>query len=269
MEKSKFETLDHKFHVTQHKREDAVFSIPAITLLDPKNMSLLIDTYTPMIKAVESDAAAAYFAGWFTYVAMAKQYVLSNFNQSLDLTLSNLTVQIVPNGTHFQYVFVVNEWSMIEAPSDEYERASWRQQELAAFHGQTVQPIFEAVTTIVDYPLGQLWGQLPTKFNYFMNDWKGSMTQETACKRIDEDYAGLKALEPSIFGLKKNPFDVKIRMIEDALDCTKQVRMKNVCCLYYKTEASRYCYTCPRMKEEGRVEFRTKYRAEKAATASH
>jgi ferric iron reductase protein FhuF len=257
--------LKQKFHISLHPREDAILSFPAVDLLVPGHLTTLIETYAPYIKAKNLQVAGVYTGSWLGFVAMAKQYALSVWNQSLDLSLHNLTIQLVLNGEFAGFSYVMNHYSSHEA--DE-QPMTWRQQELSQFHSGTIRPLIEALSSLVNYPVGQIWGQLPTKFNYYMDHWKAEYIDHlTITNQLQEDYQSLKEINPDLFGLKSNPFDVKIRLLEDSLDPCKQVRMKNACCLYYQTEAGRYCYTCPRMKEEERTAWRDNYRAEQAAVA--
>lgn len=256
-----FHELERTFFISRHNRDDAVFSMTAEELADPVNMKRLLDAYAPLIRALEPAAAAAYFCGWLGGPALALQYLMSAANTALDLSLANITVQLHPENRYHRFSFRINRWVEQRAPEGEAERTAWRNSSLAGFYGGTVRPLVEAASSASGTPLGLLWGQIPTRFFYFMDRMLAETDQPMIRQRWIDDYRYLcKELDAFLFGLKKNPFDVKVRMIEDLQDSGKQIPMKNACCLYYRTEGGEYCYACPRLKEEERAARRAKFR---------
>lgn len=250
-----FAQLEQNFFISIKKKENALFSIPAEKAVHTDNMKLLLETYAPLMKALEPKAAAAYFGGWISSLPLCLQYTLSTENKTIDLSLANIEIQLYcKEGENWYFSFVVNRWSEQEGPEDEAERTVWRKQVLSKFYQQTMRPLYEAAAQVCDLDAGQLWGQLPTKFNYYIEHF---MEQAKTClikERIEQDYRFMKEeMEPEVFGRKKNPFDVKLRYVPDWRDESKQLMQKNVCCRYYLTEEGQYCYTCPRLKESDRA----------------
>ncbi|MDF2715738.1 MAG: (2Fe-2S)-binding protein, partial [Paenibacillus sp.] len=143
----------------------------------------------------------------------------------------------------------------------------WLERVLTEFYEKTVRPVYETAAVIGGVDAGQMWGLLPTRFNYMTEQWLLAEESESIRAVISGDYAFLKHEMPAaVFGRNKNPLDVKIRWIEDLKDPCKQLRMKNVCCQYYRTEGGYYCYTCPRIKESEREERRIKARQPEPVT---
>lgn len=251
--------LEKDFGITLNNNSDAIFSMGLIDLLDPKNMKRLLDIYTPLLKARGNEAAAAYLVSWFSSVPLALQYSLSA-NQAVHLALDNLAVQLFPAGEYHQFSFKITQYEIQAAPIAVAERNEWRNNILEKFYADTVKPLFESLSLASDMDIGQLWGQLPTRFNYYLPVWIESTLDTELKSYLTDDYHALAhTLKPDVFGRKKNPFDVQIRLIEDIKDPSKQMKMKNVCCLYYQVGDGEYCYTCPRLKEEDRAEKRAQY----------
>jgi ferric iron reductase protein FhuF len=275
MEAIDYKKLEQKFNITLIEREQPFFSVCAEELLNPDTMNLLLHTYGPLIKANDLTAPATYFSGNLGMLALALQYSISIWNRSLDLSLSNITVQLYKDNEagYIRFAFVLHNKSEEEAPTDAVERGIWLKQVLTQFYKLSARPIIESLSRVSAFDAGQLWGQLPTRFNYNMDLFGKELdaaAQECGADaaaiaadkaRLIEDYGFLRGLEGSLFGRTKNPLDVKIRYIEDSRDPNKQVRMKNACCLYYKTGEGQYCYTCPRLKESDREQMRIKFRA--------
>ncbi|MGE5700944.1 MAG: Fe-S oxidoreductase [Clostridia bacterium] len=231
-------------------------------------MKILIDMYTPMIKASNPMAAGAYLCGWISGIALGLQYAISVCNKSVEVSIDHIEVQLYEKNNNYWFAFKVNRWHEQEAPEVEDERIVWRNQLLTDFYQHTIRPLFESIAHSSGLEVGQLWGQLPTRFYYGMAQWKATENEALINKRIDDDYGFLvNQMDWTLLGRKKSPFDVKIRMVESLLDPLQQVQIKNVCCLYYMTEGGECCYTCPRMKESDRVARRMKRRTE--AEANH
>ncbi|QGQ98847.1 (2Fe-2S)-binding protein [Paenibacillus psychroresistens] len=251
--------LETDFRITLQSNTDAIFSMALIDLLEPKNMIQLLETYTPLLKARGNEAAAAYFVSWFSSVPLALQYSISA-NKAVRLTLANLTVQIFPVGEYHQFSFKITDYETQDAPIAEAERKEWRNQILAEFYTEATKPLFERLAIESNMDIGQIWGQLPTKFNYYLANWLEELENEGLKANLANDYHALAhELKADVFGRKKNPFDVQIRWVEDIRNPGKQMRMKNACCLYYQVGTGEYCYTCPRLKEEDRAEKRAQY----------
>ncbi|REK76410.1 hypothetical protein DX130_05045 [Paenibacillus paeoniae] len=98
-----FQQLEESFYLTLHDHENTMLAIPALDLLKPGRMEELIDAYGRLIHARERSTAAAFFMSWFAGVCSAMQHMLyRDYAQLLDLSLSNLTVQLC-EGEHYPF----------------------------------------------------------------------------------------------------------------------------------------------------------------------
>ncbi|MBP1990020.1 IucA/IucC family C-terminal-domain containing protein [Paenibacillus eucommiae] len=254
--------LEKMFYIHLQEPEKAVFSMNAADMLNEDNMQSLVSYYGSHMKAIEDTAPAAYLASWFGGLALALQYTASLHNMALDFSLRNISVHIIPDDGYVRIAFQLHERIEEKAPELEADRPAWRERVFSSLYGDTLRPLFEQLSETTKLNAGQLWGQLPTKFNYYMDGFEEATSELLVKERLADDYRFLKLeLNPAVFGRSKNPFDVKIRFVEHILEPDKQVRMKNACCRYIYTEGGTYCYTCPRMKEEERAEKRESYRA--------
>ena len=257
------------YQVGLTERSDAVISVPARLLTEPSAMEAHLRQYAPLMKALELPAAAAYFCANFAFVALTLQLSISLNSTAPDLSLDNITVQLYPDNGKFAYWYKLERYSAEAAPTCEHSRSEWIKEKQIHFYRHTVRPLFEAVSAVGGLGIAHLWGLLPTKFNYHISDWIDKAKTNEQKQRIAEDYSILIRHVPAeAFGRAKNPFDVSIRWLEDLRDPAKQVRMKNVCCMYYRTEGGQYCYTCPRMDEQARAERRDQAREQQVVTVA-
>lgn len=251
--------LEQRFNVTLNNKDEAIFSMNAIDMLNLDHMDQLLLLYSPLIKAKDPAPAAAYFSKYFSAIALAFQCSLSVENQSPDFSLQNLTVQLYPKENNFAFSFKLNRWSYQDGPSNAGDRNRWLDRAYSDFYGHTVKPLFESASRSALIDMELLWGQLPTYFNRNL-DLLTNNELISYKENIYNDYDFLKyQIEPSVFGCVKNPFDTKIKMVEDLRDPNKQIRMKNACCQFYRTGNEQCCYTCPRMDEEYRAARRIEF----------
>ncbi|WP_379127077.1 (2Fe-2S)-binding protein [Paenibacillus sp. sgz500958] len=257
--------LTTKFDLHFTAPEGAVYSYVAVELLDPEHMRRFIYEYAPLIKALDDTAVGAYFAGWFTSAALALQYSLSVFDAAPDLSLNNLHIHLIPAAGYCRVAFSLQKGELNPAPNEPFKREEWLLQILTDFYKNTASPLLQCVSEASGLSLSKVWGQLPTKFNYYLELFTSGRTGDSHVKQLSDDYTALKTkLPPEAFGLSNNPFHVKIRIIEDLADPQRTTQMRNRCCLYYRTEGGSYCYTCPRLKEEERAELRKEDRGKVA-----
>ncbi|UQZ37059.1 hypothetical protein C2I18_28090 [Paenibacillus sp. PK3_47] len=266
MNESQIKEFGSKFDLHPSPPEETVHTFKMNDLTDEEGMRAFIASYRPMMKALDDKAVAAYFGGWFSSVAMALQYSVSLYSAVPEISLSNLSVHLIPSGQYCRVAFSLESWDMNEAPADPQGRMSWRNEVINRFYAETAGPLFRMMSTVSGLILGEIWGQMPTKFNYFMESLAAAADHEELLATVQEDYNYLKDEMPAeVFLLPKNPFHVKLRRIESLADSDKTVLMRNRCCMYYRTEGGSYCYTCPRIKEEERATRRTEFRKQAAA----
>lgn len=257
-----------KFNVIATDQDNVSFALPATRLTDPTVMKDLLETYAIYIKALDLHAAAAYFCSNLGSAAVGLQYAISHYDRAFVMTLDKMTVQLVPGDRKSSLFFKLNDWSEVQVPAASDARGDWMAAAMKDFYRNTVRPLIEAVSAASGMETVYLWGLLPTRFNYYTGEWmEAASADDVRRTKIASDYAVLvNGLPPDTFGLSRNPFDVKVRWLEDLNDPCKQVRMKNVCCMYYRTEGGQSCYTCPRLKEEERAERRAAARGQLLTT---
>ncbi len=241
--------------------EGTLHTFSALELTVKENMSAFIQCYGPLMKALDDKAVAAYFANWLSYVAFSLQYSVSIHQSALVINHSNLLLHLIPSDGYCRVAFSLKEWNFIQSPIDQVEREVWRKEIFTRFYRDTAEPLLSLISEISGLTIGDVWGQLPTKFNYYVEDLETKISDCNVLMRLQEDYRFLiNDLPAEVFGLSRNPFRVIVRKIEHLTDPEQTVQMRNRCCYYYSTDGGNYCYTCPRLKEEERAARRLEYR---------
>ncbi|MNN16956.1 hypothetical protein D3C81_1301180 [compost metagenome] len=174
----------------------------------------------------------------------------------LSFSPENLTIQVrVVNNYPFLF-FVVKDSQELSWP--EGEKSEWREEWLGRFYQQTIAPVFACISNITGLPLGQVWAQIPLGIEYYVKHINSILEEETHQEELMEQYHFLiRELDPSWFGLHRNPFNINWKWIDDPRREGGKVPMKPTCCLAYRTDTGHgYCYSCPKMTKEQREDKR-------------
>ncbi|WP_339314672.1 Fe-S oxidoreductase [Paenibacillus sp. FSL R10-2734] len=247
--------------------EGALYSFSTMKLTEEENLKAFVQCYGPLLKALDDKVVAAYFANWFSNVALSLQYSLSKYSSALDLSLSNLLLHLVPTERSCWITFSVEEVRFIPAPTHQREREDWCKEILTTFYRDTAAPLIRLISEVCGLAIGEVWGQMPTKFNYYFEVWEKEISDCNQLQQLREDYHYLMhGLPAEVFGLSRNPFLVTVRNVESLTDSEATIQLRNRCCLHYLTIDGDYCYRCPRIKEEERASRRLEYRKQMASS---
>lgn len=251
--------LEQRFSIRQTERSDALLTVRADAILTSEGAAAFLNEYALHLQATDVTAAAAYCCANFSWTALALHYSVGVWNVAFELPLSSILLQLYRDQGQLKCTLTLTDWIIEAGPEDVSERSSWRDRKLAHYYSETARPLIESLSAVSGLDVNQLWGQLPTRFNYQFALLEKELSQaglpdgQSAAARLLDDYRAVcNEWDGSAFGRRSNPLNVNIRYMEDYRDPEAQVRMKNVCCLYYKTGKQEYCYTCPRLKAEDR-----------------
>jgi ferric iron reductase protein FhuF len=244
--------FERKFSIISERLDDTLLTVSAEQLLQQEEMHAMLSLYQRYIRGMDIQVAAVYFIANWRAVCIALQYMISLTESTVDLRLSNLTIQLALLNDKPRIYFVLNQTE--EQPWPKVPQSEWREAVLAAFYRDTLRPIIETVATVSDLPATQLWGQFPrgiaTNVNLIINELQSSDQQD--CMRENHRFL-VEDLSAEYFGLKRSPFDTKKIMIDNPRCPGEQLSLKPTCCFAYRIESGKgYCYTCPRLSKEER-----------------
>lgn len=252
--------LEERFDIRTEDRNGVIVSIPADQLLVREHADRLLQAYAPLIRAMGVEVAATYFSGWYGSICLAMQYMVSHYDHVLDLSLANVTVQLYPSKQYYHFSFKIGEPSIKKL--DGFDREEWRNSILETLYRDNVRPLIDALARFASINAGQLWGQIVTEMYRQVDSWLVDASDNAIKQRISNDFRFLThGLDADVFGLKKNPFDVKLRSVENPFKPGCQTYIKAACCLAYRTDnpednGHEYCYTCPRLTKQEREAYK-------------
>jgi hypothetical protein len=251
-----FEFLEKEFYY--FRMSDHPNKLYSVRLSDFNNKEVIndfIDNYGEKIKALNSEVAATYFCSAYGWMLSGLQYVLSHYDTALNTSLSNIELQMYYDKEHNYYGIGFRFIDCKDAPLST-ERKQWRRDVLEKLYSTNVAPLVNLFHEATNVRLRDLYGQLSIGiYNGYDRVVEICQSVEEKAKIKDDFHFLTKELSPTIFNLKKNPFNISFSMIESPREEGVTIRMKPSCCLYYQTEgATTKCYGCPRMTNEERRE---------------
>ncbi|KAA9006593.1 hypothetical protein F4V43_06525 [Paenibacillus spiritus] len=237
----------------------SVHSVPLAALATAEGMAAFVCAYTPLMKALDPKAVGAYTASACSVAALGLQYAALFHDRMPDFSLNELELHLIPAAGYCRTAFVWSGKESTAAPEGPELRTAWLEGAYTRFYRDTLLPVIGRLSAATGLAPGELWGQLPSRFNYYADLLTGPASDPAVAARLRADYEVLKKLPGSLFGMAKNPFDVPVRLIEALDEPGKYVQMGNKCCQYFNTEGGSYCYTCPRISEKERSRRREAY----------
>lgn len=259
-----YQLLEQQLGIVTQKRTDALFTMPAVMLLDQAQLISFLEFYQEKIKGLDLQVSASYFATSWRVVCAALQYMVSVTPGKLHFSLENLTIQLVMvNGFPWVY-FVLNDKR--EQPWPVGDGSSSRRKELGRFYGEVLRPVMESISAVSGLPVNQLWGQLPLGVQFYVRSIAGHLEDESARSQLLEDCELVNQMAPEEFGLKRNPYQIKKIWLDDPYRPGEKSQMKPTCCLAYRTETGHgYCYGCPKLSKSEREAKYAEIRAQLTA----
>lgn len=246
-----FRLAEEHFHISDKGSDNPIFSVPAAELLERDTMREFLRLIKEAVRGIGFELALSDAGLSFFGLAATKQYAMSLYDRVVDLSLSNLTIQLESHGDHTHVVFKVGEWRWTDLPAAGRETAvaaEWND-----YFAGTMNPLIEAAASAVDLKPDLIWNQYGTRILYMMQFLQGLLPAGPVVRRFEADFALLRELPASTFNRRrKNPYDHTPKWIENPLNTEEKWMIRSACCMYYRKEDSRKCYTCPILKEEAR-----------------
>lgn len=251
-----FDFLEKNFYYFRlDDHPNKVYSIVLSNLNHKELFEELINVYGSHIKALNSQVVASYFCGVYGWFLAGVQYVLSYSDSTLNISLSNIELQLYYHEELKAYGICFRLLKVDEITFQKTERETRRNLFIELLYSENVAPLVNLLHTETKVRVIDLYGQLSIGLYHGYDQMLALAQTDEQKEKVQADFSFLtKELAPSIFKLNKNPLNITYRMIESPREEGTLIRMKPSCCLYYQTEGARSkCYGCPRLSDEERA----------------
>ncbi|MBW7476275.1 (2Fe-2S)-binding protein [Paenibacillus oenotherae] len=249
--------IEDQYAVVFQRPEQFKSEFSFLELTNSEVARSLLLSYAEVLKASDITPAATYFVSWLRGLSVTAQLLLSAHDSTLDWSISNWRLFVTEEDGRMGFAFHPMNASIVSAnPLNGAERDSWRNGLLEDLYSNTLRPIVDTMAQAADLNSGQLWALMASGMYYCRERLLtvyGEDSPEFA--QVEADYRfTMQEMKGTVFGRSRNPLAVKFRLVENPRCKGEMLPLKASCCLAYKTEGHGYCYTCPKLSEEQRLE---------------
>ncbi|UVI30794.1 hypothetical protein [Paenibacillus spongiae] len=229
------------------------YSIPAADLLLPERMEQTLIRSNELLKATSPELPASFMGLSIYNLGAAVQLVLAQHNRLLDLSLSNLTFQIVPYGNYALAHSHIHEIRWTDVPDLNEQREAFLKRELTALYKTVIGPLIRTAAQCAGVMPSLMWNQFGSRTLSMREYLLQRDTRPIVRERFDHDYKVLTELDgPDVFERRRNPYVHRPRYAASPYEPGKEVLIRSSCCMYYCRVDGEYCYTCPKLTAEQR-----------------
>lgn len=247
---------ERMYSVTLARAGEPLLELPLTGLAEPEGAARLVRVYAPEIKASTYDVAATYFASWAGRLFAACLYAMWHDGVKLDAGLGHITLQMEkgPQGIALAFRFAsMHAEAVPEARFGQEEFLLHAMEELIA---GTIRPLADAIAAAGGVSPGIMWALMATGLHHIQRAWKAQASDADAPQqeRMELVTSLLRErVRPEVFGQTRNPFQIKLRMVDSRDGAGEKIPVRAACCLAYKTDTDHgYCFSCPKLSEEER-----------------
>ncbi|WP_284639238.1 IucA/IucC family C-terminal-domain containing protein [Paenibacillus silviterrae] len=178
-------------------------------------------------------------------------YAFSRWDALLNLSFTHLSVSL--NGSGLQ--FTLPEGCLTYEGSHEEKRDYFIRH---VFYEHT-EPLFARVSELMGIDRPTLWATLSYLLAYYMEAPSHREEDPELQARIQDDYLFIAD--------KVEEISVDFRAVPSPIDANERILIRSKCCWSFCLPGEdRYCYTCPRITDERRMEKYVAVHGEAAAT---
>jgi hypothetical protein len=247
------ELLEKEYHILLERPETLLFESSFTNLIQPATAGRFLQLYAKALKTTDITPAATYFVSWLRGLCNAAQSMMSLSESSMDWSLSNWSLLMYGRGDYTVLAFLPANPNIIEAVEE--NRDLWRSNLLRLLYGGTIRPLIDIMALESGLNSGHLWALMATgMYNHKRRLQTMQEPDSLLFQQVESDWDYIKDMEGPVFGRQNNPLAVKFRMVSDPRNPDEQLPVKASCCLAYLTEGHRYCYTCPKLTAEQRIQ---------------
>ncbi|MFD0672541.1 (2Fe-2S)-binding protein [Cohnella sp. GCM10027633] len=221
-----------------------------------------------LVQAIGLELAVSY-AGLALYgLAAVKQLIMSQYDRVLDVSPSNVTIQLETHDDHAHICFKIHELRWTDLPTDACARRAAVAAEWERYFNDEFNPVLEQVSAAGGLKPDLIWNQYGSRVLYVMEYVRGIMPQGPMLKQIEDDYLLLASLPPETFNRKRgNPFSHTPSYIDNPYKPGSPLMIRSGCCMWYRREAGEKCYSCPILKGPERERMKAEIEAKVAQEA--
>jgi ferric iron reductase protein FhuF len=215
----------------------------------------LLDAFGDAVHSPERKVTGSLFAKRYSSLIAGALYVWLHYRYALDVSLANVGVAVI-DGSFSAHLFRSGEWRPSAPDGAEAGRPA-DEAYLRHLFADNAAPVFGRTVRHTGIPERNLWATLSYLLAYWKEEWLRSAPPGELQERIQDVYRMMmERADPDRFGGKEaNPLTSRFGCFDDPLHDGRQVLVRAACCMNYRLPGEdRYCYSCPLISNERRIE---------------
>lgn len=223
------------------------------SLENTANLIGLLEEFGRAIQSSDRTVVGSLFIKRYCQLIAGALYVWTLHRYGLDLSLRNVGIALQGRSLSF----------LIRNPDepDRLKRVRSPEQKTDLYLKHLLQEnasrVFQPVVRFSKVPESTLWATLSYSFAYWKEEWVRNTESKALKNHIQDMYRRVSdKTETGWFDDKNcNPLSCKFRSVCCPLTPDKQILVREKCCLNYRLSGDdRYCYTCPLISDERRIQ---------------
>jgi ferric iron reductase protein FhuF len=219
------------------------------------DFAILLDAFGDAVQSPERKVTGSLFIKRYSSLIAGALYVWLHHGYALDVSLAGVGVS-VRGGSLTTHLFRSGEWKPSAANGAETGEPA-DEAYLRHLFTDNAGPVFRQTVRHTGIPERNLWATLSYLLAYWKEEWLRSAPSVELKEHIRNMYKIMtERTDPEWFGGKEgNPLTSRFDCFSDPLNHGRQVLIRASCCMNYRLPGEdRYCYTCPLLTNERRVE---------------
>lgn len=262
-----FSLVEQYFHISPKGMEHPLTQIPGRQLLDGETIHDLLQQGQTLLRGKGLDISASLLGLTLFNLVATIHLFLAQYNQWLALELDAVAFEVENHGDHAHagYKIINLQWKEVPAEG----RNLFIEQEMRALFTNFIIPVIAVIADQAKVNQAMIWNQFAARMTFVRDYVMENDPRPQVREQFMADYDVLtKQLTPDVFGRKTNPFVHEPIYIPSPYQEGKQLLIRSSCCLYYRREEGKKCFTCPLIKDAQREEMRLEIMKAKAASAA-
>ncbi|WP_219641421.1 IucA/IucC family C-terminal-domain containing protein [Cohnella sp. CFH 77786] len=213
----------------------------------------LLERFGAYIRSPNLKVTGSIWIKHYSPLVVGALYAWIHHSYGMDVSWSNMKIALDEEGLHF-HVSDPRPLAELDSAGSEEERTELYLRHLFAVN---VTPVVNMAVRYTRIQEPHLWATLSYSMAYWKEVWMREAKTGEDRRRIEDVYRRMTAPGKAAWFPDKeaNPLLPGFRSIGDPLHEGRRIMVRDKCCLNYCLPGEdRYCYTCPLITDERRIE---------------
>ncbi|OAS14665.1 IucA/IucC family C-terminal-domain containing protein [Paenibacillus oryzisoli] len=245
-------SLKH-YHLLLDSSESTELVSQEYKLDDEQGIAELLEQFAQQIGAPNRKVASSLFVKRYSHFITGAWDAWVRYGRCLNVSPSNVVVSLKNKHLYYRLLFPYSLENWARSGSYAVERESYVRH-LFMDHA------FPFVKQIVDWSgidATTLWATISYNLMYYRDEWIAEAEASSEKVYIEDNFRYLLVEEDStqVFGGRANPLTAEFRCVDIPGVDEEKIMIRSKCCLHFRMPGEdNYCYTCPTIKDDRRIE---------------